>query len=144
MSIKFTFPKNPRVGDRVEVLCTSDTKLPVQLVGNPESGKNITLIFPNEIKEGIADGETPIASIEDKNIIYTFRCISVFSLHVWLLEVNHLSKEIFANKDATHDLANKINEATTKVSELESKIASLETELQNVQKILEEINGNAA
>lgn len=144
MSIKFTFPKNPRVGDRVEILSTSDTKLPVQLVGNSESEKDISLIFPNEIKEGVADGKTIIASIEDKNVIYTFRCISVISSHVWLLEAGAFSKEFLLTKNTIESLVTQVSEMTTNLNNLENRITNLETELQNVQKILEAINGNAA
>lgn len=144
MSIKFTFPKNPRVGDKVEILSTSDTKLPVELVGNAESGKDIMLIFPDEIKEGIADGETIIASIKDKNIVYTFRCVSTLSSHVWLLEVGAFSKEFLLTKSTIESLATQVSEMTTNLNNLENRITNLETELQNVQKILEAINGNAA
>lgn len=144
MAIKFTFPKNPRVGDRVEILSTSDNKIPIELVGNSEAGKSISLIFPDVIKSGASDGSTTIASLQDKNILYAFRCISIEITHIWLLETGPLSNEFLLTKSELLTLSNQLSETQIKISELESRIATLETELQSVKEILESINGNAA
>lgn len=144
MSIKFTFPKNPRVGDRVEILSTSDNKIPIELVGNLEAGKDISLIFPDGIKSGASDGTTIIASLQDKNILYTFRCISIEVAHIWLLETGPLSNEILQTKSEVAILSNGLQETQTKTGELETRIANLETEIQSLKEILEAMNGNAA
>ena len=86
MATTFTFPRSPKIGDRIEIVSTSNEKLPINLVGNVESGKNLVLIFPNQTYSGVADGETVITTITVPNIIYGFRCVSVASSHVWLLE----------------------------------------------------------
>lgn len=86
MATIFTFPKEARVGDRLEIVSISQEKMPITIVGNEEAGKNLCLIFPNEILEGASDGVTAIATIEYTNILYSFRCVSVKDKHVWLLE----------------------------------------------------------
>ena len=86
MATKFTFPRNPKIGDRIEVVSTSNSKLPINLVGNSEAGKNLVLIFPDHTYSGVADGETVIATISEQNVIHGFRCVSTASNHTWLLE----------------------------------------------------------
>ena len=83
---KFTFPKSPKVGDRIEIVSISDTKLPINIVGNSEAGKNLALVFPDQTYTGVSDGSTIIASINEKNIIYTFKCVTAQNTHTWLLE----------------------------------------------------------
>jgi hypothetical protein len=86
MATKFVFPKSPKVGDRIEIVSISTSKLPINIVGNSESGKNLKLIFPNETKTGEADGETIIAVINESNTVYTFKCVTAQNIHSWLLE----------------------------------------------------------
>jgi hypothetical protein len=81
MATNFTFPKSPKVGDRIEIVSISETKLPINIVGNSEAGKDLTLIFPDETKTGEADGETVIATITEKNIVYTFKCVTAQDIH---------------------------------------------------------------
>ena len=47
MATKFTFPRYPKIGDRIEIVSISQEKLPINLVGNPEAKKSLTLIFPD-------------------------------------------------------------------------------------------------
>jgi hypothetical protein len=86
MATKFTFPKSPKVGDRIEIVSISESKLPINIVGNSEAEKNLVLIFPGETFSGEADGETIIATIENNNIVYTFKCVTAQNVHTWLLE----------------------------------------------------------
>lgn len=106
MATKFTFPRNPKIGDRIEVVSTSNNKLPINLVGNSEAGKNLVLIFPNQTYSNVADGETVIATITAQNIIYGFRCVSIASTHDWLLEGTCLN---------------------SKIQQLESRVSAIET-----------------
>jgi hypothetical protein len=99
MATKFVFPKSPKVGDRIEIVSISESKLPINIVGNSEAGKNLVLIFPNETKSGAANGETTIATITEKNIVYTFKCITAQEVHTWLLEGTCLYSEIRAIKN---------------------------------------------
>lgn len=94
MATKFTFPKAPRVGDRIEVVSISDSKLPINLVGNSEAGKNLSLVFPDQTFTGAADGVTTIATITDKNAVYTFKCVTAKDVHTWLLEETCLYSQI--------------------------------------------------
>jgi hypothetical protein len=98
MATKFTFPKSPKVGDRIEIVSISEEKLPINIVGNTESGKDLILIFPDETKTDVADGETIIASINENNIVYTFKCVTAQDIHTWLLEGTCLYPEIVAIK----------------------------------------------
>jgi hypothetical protein len=98
MATKFTFPKSPKVGDRIEIVSISEDKLPINIVGNSEAGKNLKLIFPNEINTDVADGETVIATITKDNIIYTFKCVTAQEIHTWLLEGTCLYPDIVALK----------------------------------------------
>jgi hypothetical protein len=68
-------------------------------VGNSEAGKDLKLIFPNEIKTDVADGETIITSITENNTIYTFKCVTAQEVHTWLLEGTCLYSEIVAIKN---------------------------------------------
>ena len=86
MATNFTFPKSPQVGDRIEIVSISETKLPINLVGNSEAGKNLVLVFPDQTYSGTADGETVIATITEKNTVYTFKCVTAKLAHTWLLE----------------------------------------------------------
>ena len=87
MATKFTFPKSPQIGDRIEIVSISQNKLPINLVGNSEAGKN--LVF-----SGVSDGATPIATITEKNTIYTFKCVTAKDVHTWLLEGTCLNPKI--------------------------------------------------
>jgi hypothetical protein len=99
MATKFTFPKSPKVGDRIEIVSISESKLPINIVGNSEAGKNLVLVFPGETKSGEADGETIIASVSENNTVYTFKCVTAQNAHTWLLEGTCLYSEIMAIKD---------------------------------------------
>ena len=96
MATKFTFPRNPRVGDRLEIVSISQDKLPINLVGNAEAGKQLSLVFPGQTYTGNADGTTTIASITEKNVVYGFRCVSTSAAHVWLMEDTALNNKIDA------------------------------------------------
>jgi hypothetical protein len=86
VATKFTFPKSPKVGDRIEIVSISESKLPINIVGNSEAGKDLKLIFLGETFSGEADGETIIATITETNIVYTFKCVTAQNIHTWLLE----------------------------------------------------------
>ena len=124
MATKFTFPRNPKIGDRIEIVSTSNEKLPINLVGNAEAGKNLVLIFPNQTYSNVADGETVIAAITAQNIIYGFRCVSIASIHVWLLEGTCLYSQIQA-------LAQRISTVEQSVQSLTQRVATLETQPEN-------------
>ena len=94
MATKFTFPKAPQIGDRIEIVSISENKLPINLVGNSEAGKNLVLLFPEQTFSGAADGTTPIATITEKNTVYTFKCVTVKDVHTWLLEGTNLYPKI--------------------------------------------------
>ena len=124
MATKFTFPRNPKIGDRIEIVSTSNEKLPINLVGNAEAGKNLVLIFPNQPYSNVADGETVIATITAPNIIYGFRCVSIASTHVWLLEGTCLYSQIQA-------LAQRISTVEQAVQSLTQRVAMLEPQPEN-------------
>lgn len=124
MATKFTFPRNPKIGDRIEIVSTSNEKLPINLVGNAEAGKNLVLIFPNQTYSNVADGETVIATITAPNIIYGFRCVSIASTHVWLLEGTCLYSQIQA-------LAQRISTVEQAVQSLTQRVATLEPQPEN-------------
>lgn len=96
MATNFIFPKAPRVGDRIEIVSISEEKLPINLIGNAEAEKNLSLVFPDQTFSGNADGETAITTIEEKNIVYTFKCVSTKDVHMWLLESSALYSKIKA------------------------------------------------
>jgi hypothetical protein len=98
MATKFVFPKSPKVGDRIEIVSISESKLPINIVGNSEAGKDLVLVFPDETKSGEADGETTIATITKNNTVYTFKCVTAVEVHTWLLEGTCLYPEIVAIK----------------------------------------------
>jgi hypothetical protein len=98
MATKFVFPKAPKVGDRIEIVSISESKLPINIVGNSEAGKDLVLIFPDETKSENADGEAIIATINENNIVYTFKCVTAQNSHTWLLEGTCLYPEIIAIK----------------------------------------------
>lgn len=106
MATIFTFPKSPRVGDRIEIVSTSTDKMPINIVANAESDKPLELIYPNAVHSGNPDGITTVTTIEEANILYSFRCVSTKEKHVWLLE-----------NDA---------EIRKKIAELEARITVLE------------------
>jgi hypothetical protein len=99
MATKFVFPKAPKVGDRIEIVSISETKLPINIVGNSEAEKDLVLIFPQEIFSGESDGETVIATISENNTVYTFKCVTAQNAHTWLLEGTCLYSEIRAIKE---------------------------------------------
>jgi hypothetical protein len=99
MATKFVFPKSPKVGDRIEIVSISESKLPINIVGNSEAGKDLVLIFPGETFSGEADGETIIATITNANTVYTFKCVTAQNVHTWLLEGTCLYPEIVAIKE---------------------------------------------
>jgi hypothetical protein len=99
MATKFTFPKSPKVGDRIEIVSISESKLPINIVGNSEAYKDLNLIFPGETFSGESDGETIIATINENNIVYTFKCVTAQNVHTWLLEGTCLYPELIAIKE---------------------------------------------
>jgi len=111
MATKFTFPKSPQIGDRIEVVSISENKLPINLVGNSEAGKNLALIFPDQTYSGTADGETIIATITEKNTVYTFKCVTAKEVHTWLLKDTCLY---------------------SKIKHLESRLSAIETAIQGI------------
>ncbi len=96
MATKFTFPKSPKIGDRIEIVGVSAGKLPINIVGNSEAGKNITIYFGDQIYTGVADGNTVITTITDANIVYGFRCVSVKNTHTWVVEDTALYSKLKA------------------------------------------------
>lgn len=96
MATKFTFPKAPRVGDRLEIVSVSEEKMPINIVGNSEASKNLTLIFSDQIFTGAADGETIITTLNDKNVVYDFKCVSTKDSHSWVAEGTILYNQIRA------------------------------------------------
>ena len=94
MATKFIFPKSPQIGDRIEIVSISQSKLPINLVGNSEAGKNLILVFPDQTFSGASDGTTPIATISEKNTVYTFKCVTAKDVHTWLLEGTCLNPKI--------------------------------------------------
>lgn len=108
MATTFTFPKNPKIGDRIEIVSISDSKLPINIVGNSEAGKKLTLIFPDQTYSGVADGSTVIASINEKNVVYTFKCITAQDAHTWLLEGTVLYSKLKALEEKIELLENAI------------------------------------
>ena len=106
MATNFTFPKAPRVGDRIEIVSISESKLPINLIGNSEAGKNLALVFPDQTFSGAADGTTPVATITEKNTVYTFKCVTAANIHTWLLEGTCLNSKI-------KSLENRISEIET-------------------------------
>ena len=109
MATKFIFPKSPRVGDRLEITSISSTKLPINIVGNSESGKNLELIFPEQTFSAVADGQTVVATITEKNIVYTFKCVRAKDKHIWLLEGTCLLSKIKALETRLATLEAQIN-----------------------------------
>jgi hypothetical protein len=99
MATKFVFPKSPKVGDRIEIVSISESKLPINIVGNSEAGKDLVLSFPQETFSGEANGERVIATISKNNIVYTFKCVTAQEVHTWLLEGTCLYPEIAAVKN---------------------------------------------
>ena len=112
MATKFTFPRHPKIGDRIEIVSISQEKLPINLVGNPESEKSLTLVFPDQIYSANSDGETIVATITEQNVVYGFRCVSTKDSHVWLMEDTALNA--------------KISKLSDRITELEKIIATLE------------------
>ena len=111
MSTKFTFPKSPQVGDRIEIVSISQDKLPINLVGNAEAGKNLVLVFPDHTYSGAADGSTAIATISEKNTVFTFKCVTAKLIHTWLLEGTVLYSQL--------------SQLETRVSAIETAIAGM-------------------
>ena len=118
MATKFTFPRHPKIGDRIEIVSISQEKLPINLVGNPESEKSLMLVFPDQIYSANSDGETIVSTITEQNVVYGFRCVSTKDSHVWLMEDTALNAKI-------KNLENKLLVLEAKISSLEN---STETE----------------
>jgi hypothetical protein len=118
MATKFVFPKSPKVGDRIEIVSISEEKLPINIVGNSEAGKDLKLIFFDETKTDVADGETIIATITKNNIVYTFKCVTAQDIHTWLLEGTCLYPVIA-------DHASEIIAIKARVDALETALAEL-------------------
>lgn len=116
MATKFTFPKSPQIGDRIEIVSISENKLPINLVGNSEAGKNLVLVFPDQTYSGVSDGATAIATITEKNTVYTFKCVTAKDVHTWLLEGTNLYPKIRALETA--------------LSALDSRVTAIETALE--------------
>jgi len=112
MATKFTFPRQAKIGDRIEIVSISQEKLPINLVGNSEAEKTLTLIFSDESYTANADGETIVATITEQNVVYGFRCISTKDSHVWLMEDTALKS--------------KISKLSDRIAELEKRITTLE------------------
>ena len=112
MATKFTFPRHPKIGDRIEIVSISQEKLPINLVGNPESEKSLMLVFPDQIYSANSDGETIVSTITEQNVVYGFRCVSTKDSHVWLMEDTALNA--------------KISKLSDRITELETRIAALE------------------
>lgn len=110
MATKFTFPKAPKVGDRIEIVSISENKLPINIVGNSEAGKNLMLVFPDQTYSGIADGNTIIASITENNTVFSFKCVTAQDSHTWLLEGTCLYPEIAALKIRLDAIENTLSE----------------------------------
>jgi hypothetical protein len=110
MATKFTFPKSPKVGDRIEIVSISESKLPINIVGNSEAEKDLVLVFPDETFSGESDGEAIIATINGNNIVYTFKCVTAQNVHTWLLEGTCLYPEIMAIKARLDAVENTISE----------------------------------
>jgi hypothetical protein len=110
MATKFIFPKAPKVGDRIEIVSISESKLPINIVGNSEAGKDLVLVFPQEAFSGESDGETVIATMSENNIVYTFKCVIAQTVHTWLLEGTCLYPEIVAIKARLDAMENALSE----------------------------------
>lgn len=118
MATKFTFPKSPQVGDRIEIVSISQDKLPLNLVGNAEAEKNLVLIFPDQTYSGAADGTTAIATITEKNTVYTFKCVTAKLVHTWLLEGTNLYPKI-------RDMENDISTLNTRLLAIETALEAM-------------------
>ena len=118
MATKFIFPKAPRIGDRIEIVSISENKLPINLVGNSEAGKNLTLVFPDQTFFGIADGETVIKTITEKNTVFTFKCVTAQSVHTWLLEGTCLYSKIKSLEDRVTAIETQLSEISTTLAGL--------------------------
>lgn len=118
MATKFTFPRQAKIGDRIEIVSISQEKLPINLVGNSEAEKTLTLIFSDESYTANADGETIVATITEQNVVHGFRCVSTKDSHVWLMEDTALNAKI-------KNLENKLSVLEAKISAIEN---SMETE----------------
>ena len=72
----------------------------------------------------MADGETVIATVTAQNIIYGFRCVSVATSHVWLLEGTCLYSQIQA-------LAQRVSTLEQSAQSLTQHVTALETQPEN-------------
>lgn len=111
MATKFTFPKAPKIGDRIEIVSISESKLPINIVGNSEAGKSLNIVFPDQTYSGIADGNTMVATITTPNTVYSFKCVTAENSHTWLLEGTCLY---------------------SKIADLEQRVAVIETALEGL------------
>jgi hypothetical protein len=118
MATKFVFPKSPKVGDRIEIVSISESKLPINIVGNSEVEKNLVLIFPDETFSGEADGETVIATISQNNIVYTFKCVTAQEIHTWLLEGTCLYPAIADHASEIMAIKNRLDAVENSISEM--------------------------
>lgn len=118
MATTFTFPKAPRVGDRIEIVSISETRLPINIVANSEASKTLELVFPDITYSGTSSSGT-IASITEKNTVYTFKCVSAQEKHTWVLEGTCLYAKVSA-------LETQLSELSQRVSALEGTADDLE------------------
>lgn len=128
MATNFIFPKSPQIGDRIEIVSISQDKLPINLVGNSEAGKNLVLVFPDQTYSGTANGTTAIATITEKNTVYTFKCVRAKLVHIWILEGTCLNSKINA-------LDTRVTAAETALEEidaLDARITAIETALREM------------
>jgi hypothetical protein len=139
MATKFVFPKSPKVGDRIEIVSISESKLPINIVGNSEAGKNLILIFPDETKSGNADGEEVIATINENNIVYTFKCVTAQNSHTWLLEGTCLYPIISEIKTRLTDVEEGL-EFVSELSDIEAidaKLSDFTSEISGMNETVE-------
>ena len=76
------------------------------------------MVFPDQTYSGVSDGATAIATITEKNTVYTFKCVTAKDVHTWLLEGTNLYPKIRALETA--------------LSALDSRVTAIETALEAI------------
>ena len=117
MATTFTFPKAPRVGDRIEISSISESKLPIDIVANSGTDKTLELVFPDITYSGNASGGK-IMSISEKNTVFTFKCVAAQNKHTWILEGTYLYSKLAALEE--------------QLSALSQRVTALEDELEGI------------